>query len=117
MEIKRLQGVLNSFNQQRDKLANQSFQIMQICKSSSDEILQSSRDLARINSMCKKMWANQMVQIKEIADQRKVRTKDLVKALNEEESRNRRILNKISETEEQQMKQMANAAFGEPVFN
>jgi hypothetical protein len=58
-----------------------------------------------------------MVQIKKIANQRKVQTKDLVKALNEEETRNRKVLTKICAKEEQQMKQMANAAFGEPVFN
>ena len=115
-EIQRLNGVYSSFQQLRAKLASQSAQINSLCQASGAEIQNSSQDLGEIGASFQQMWAGQVAEIRKIAKQRQVQVKDLSKVLKEEEKKNKALASKRSKKQEQQIKEMANDTFGEPIF-
>jgi hypothetical protein len=62
-------------------------------------------------------WANQVVEIRRVAEKRRVQVKDLSKVLKEEEAKNKALAAKRSKEQENRVKEMANNTFGGPVFD
>ncbi len=116
-EINRLTGVYSQFKELREKLARQSVQINCLCEDSGAEIERSSKDLRDIGAGFRTTWANQVVEIRKVAEKRRVQVKDLSKVLKEEEAKNKALAAKRSKEQEKRIKEMANNTFGGPVFD
>jgi hypothetical protein len=116
-ELNRLSLILGKFQRARQKLARESVQIRQVCEASAFEIYQSSLDIQQLGTTFQSMWDQQVTEIRRIAAQRKVQVKDLAKVIQDEKRKNESMAAQRSVVETRSMQQMADKAFGGPVFN
>jgi hypothetical protein len=116
-EINRLSLILGKFRKAREKLARESTRIREQCDASALEINQSKHDIQDIGTCFQSMWVQQVAQIHQIAAQRRVQVQDLAGMIRNENQKNQNMASRRSETEAKKMQQMADQAFGGPVFD